>query len=473
MIPPLEIAARFAHFGLLRWASLLVPARRRTEWSQEWRSELWYVLRECSSESSTFPRPIQEATAFCLGAFRDAFCLRKRLWQKHSPLAGMRGSPALCLLVLIALLIASRGVAVMSLGVRTQHDLSKIRIYPQPLLDLRTDSGTPVPAAVVEERVRTSLGSRQRYYDGFSYYRITQKIVTSGPAFGAQWTVALANSDLFTQLHLPVRFAQKSGNAPDKLPRIVLSDETWMTEFGGNPEIAGTEIHLGLLDAKVAGVAVASSQDLPGNVNAWLLQANDEIRGDGTGFVIGHLTPYGYFQMGPRWAIPLFGVVLAFLALPGITSVALGDYSRDSQKPSQLKRLVCWAFLMAKISLVLSFAHFASLALDCSIVRPSSNYSGYIQFFSSIVLYLFGLRWAFRDQQRRCPVCLRCMVNPAEVGQSARTLLAWRGTELFCERGHMLLHIPETPTSWFGVQRWLSLDRSWRFLFTGSSPEMN
>jgi hypothetical protein len=177
--------------------------------------------------------------------------------------------------------------------------------------------------------------------------------------------------------------------------------------------------------------------------------------------------------MGPRWAIPLFGVVLAFLALPGITSMALGDYSGDSQKPSHLKRLVGWAFLIAKISLVLSFVYFASLDLACSIVQPSSNFSGYIQFASSLVLCLLGLRWAFRDQQRRCPVCLRCMVSPAEVGQSARTWLAWRGTELFCERGHMLLHIADTPTSWFGAQRWLCLDRSWRFLFTGTSPEMN
>jgi len=473
MIPPLEIAARFAHLGLLRCASLLVPARIRAEWSQEWRTELWYVLRECSTESGASPRPIQEATAFCLGAYRDAFCLRKRLSQKHSPLAEIRGSASLCLLALIALLIASWGIAVMSPGVRTERDLSKIRIHPQRLLDLRIASGTHDPAAAVEEQVPKSLGSMQRYFDGFSYYRITQKIVSSGAASGTRWTVALANSDLFTQLHLPVRFALKAGNAPDKLPRIVLSDETWMTEFGGNPDIAGTELRVGLLDGRVAGVAVASSQNFPGKVNAWLLQPNDEIRGDGAGFVVGHLTPYGYFQMGPRWAIPLFGVVLAFLALPGITSMALGDYSRDSQKPSKLKRLVCWAFLMAKMSLVLSFVYFASLDLDCSIVQPSSNFSAYTQFASSFVLCLFGLRWAFRDQQRRCPVRLRLMVNPAEVGQSSRTLLTWRGTELFCERGHMLLHIPDTPTSWFAAQRWVCLDRSWRLLFTGSSPEMN
>jgi hypothetical protein len=166
MIPPLKIAARFAHLGLLRCATLLVPARRRAEWSQEWRTELWYVLRECSSESSASSRPIQEATAFCLGAYRDAFCLRKRLWQEHSPLSEMRGSASLCLSALIALLIASWGIVVMSRGVRTERDLSKICIYPQPLLHARIGSGVRASAALAEEQVLTSLRNRQLYFDG-------------------------------------------------------------------------------------------------------------------------------------------------------------------------------------------------------------------------------------------------------------------------------------------------------------------
>jgi hypothetical protein len=469
MIPLLEMAARFIHLGLLRGASLLVPARRRSEWSQEWRTELWYVLRECSSESSATPRPIREATAFCLGAYQDAFYLRKRLWQKYPPLTEMRGSVALCLLILVALLIASWGIAVMSPGVRAEGDLSRIRIYSQPLLYPRRGSGVRASAAVAEEQARTSLGSKQRYFDGFSYYRVTQETVSSSTASRTQWTVALASSDLFAVLHLPLRFALHAGKTPDKLPRILLSEETWMTEFGGNPDIAGTEIHIGLLDARVAGVAFASSQNLPGKVNAWLLEPNSEISGDGAGFVVGHLTPFGYFQMGPRWAIPLFGVILAFLALPGITSMAMGDCSRDSQKPSLPKRSLFWAFFMAKISLLLPFVYFASLDLDCSFVRPLSDFSGYIQFISSLVLCLFGLRWAFRDQQRRCPVCLRRMAHPAEVGQPSRTFLSWNGTELVCKHGHTLLHIPETPTSWFAAQRWVYLDQSWQFLFARPS----
>src|SRR5262245_50355021 len=51
-------------FTILWAASLLTPGDRRAEWVKDWQSELWYVPRD-------------EATRFCLGAFRDALCLRR------------------------------------------------------------------------------------------------------------------------------------------------------------------------------------------------------------------------------------------------------------------------------------------------------------------------------------------------------------------------------------------------------------
>ena len=70
MTTHLENAVRRMHLGLLWGASLLVPRSKRSEWSREWRTELWYVHRECSSATSLSPtfRSVIEATAFCLGA---------------------------------------------------------------------------------------------------------------------------------------------------------------------------------------------------------------------------------------------------------------------------------------------------------------------------------------------------------------------------------------------------------------------
>ena len=56
------------HRAILRSASWLVPGRQRADWFAEWRAELCYVTRG--------------ATAFCLGAYRDAVWL-----QRNSPTA--------------------------------------------------------------------------------------------------------------------------------------------------------------------------------------------------------------------------------------------------------------------------------------------------------------------------------------------------------------------------------------------------
>lgn len=56
---------RALHTAILRNAALLVPASARAEWLAEWSAELWYVDRD--------------ATAFCLGSFRDALSLRLRV----------------------------------------------------------------------------------------------------------------------------------------------------------------------------------------------------------------------------------------------------------------------------------------------------------------------------------------------------------------------------------------------------------
>jgi hypothetical protein len=78
---------------------------------------------------------------------------------------------------------------------------------------------------------------------------------------------------------------------------------------------------------------------------------------------------------------------------------------------------------------------------------------------------VFACRWAFNDQRRRCPVCLRLLTSPVWVGDRSRYFLEWNCTELLCPRGHGLLYVPESPTSWFATQRWLSLDPSWGGLF--------
>ena len=472
MTRTLEFALRTFHLGLLRGASLLVPRQRRAEWSQEWSAELWYVLRECSPAASASRRPVREATAFCLGSYLDAFCLRRQLWQRQSPVAAMRGSASLCLLLLSVLLTLTWCVALRFPGVRAEQDLSRYRVYSELMLSQDARYEGDVSSISPEERFWAWTGSRQRFFDGAAYYRVGQETISVVSFAQTGWAVAHATPNLFALLKLPVRFAPPPGKVDGEMARLILDDEIWRRQFGANPHIAGTVVRVGFREVRIAGVAPVGPWRLPGKVDAWLLQPESEQGFGETGYVVAHLTPWGDFEWGPRWVISLFAMLLAFLSLPATTSVSMGEYGLSSRS-SLTNTLRRWGFLSAKIGLLLPIVYLASLDIAYSCTSSFSPQSGYIQFASSFSLCLFGLQWVFRDQQQRCPVCLRRVAHPARVGQLSRTFLAWNGTELICVAGHTLLHIPEMPTSWFAKQRWQYLDPSWQFLFASPDPGAN
>lgn len=94
-------------YTTLRVASLLVPSDQRAEWIEEWKSELWYI-------------PQCRATIFCMGAFRDAFWLRRN----HSvPVKRTRirlESPLSCLALLATLAALSIFFAFHTLAPRLE-----------------------------------------------------------------------------------------------------------------------------------------------------------------------------------------------------------------------------------------------------------------------------------------------------------------------------------------------------------------
>jgi hypothetical protein len=77
-------------YTTLRIASLLVPSDQRAEWIEEWRSELWYI-------------PQCRATIFCMGAFPDAFWLRRKHCVPVKRIKIRLESPLSCLALLATL----------------------------------------------------------------------------------------------------------------------------------------------------------------------------------------------------------------------------------------------------------------------------------------------------------------------------------------------------------------------------------
>jgi hypothetical protein len=105
--------------AILRVASLLVPSDQRDAWIEEWRSELWYVD----------PR---RATPFCMGAFRDAFWLRRNSTAALKQSGIHLESPLSCLALLAALAAVS---ILIAMTVRVP-DLPPGPFPPQRVSDL-------------------------------------------------------------------------------------------------------------------------------------------------------------------------------------------------------------------------------------------------------------------------------------------------------------------------------------------------
>ena len=75
--------------------------------------------------------------------------------------------------------------------------------------------------------------------------------------------------------------------------------------------------------------------------------------------------------------------------------------------------------------------------------------------------------WSISEGRMRCRTCLRRLCSPVRVGSPGCLLLDWSGTELVCNKGHGILHIPHMTTSWQSdAQRWITMDESWQELFS-------
>lgn len=494
MKPPSDRTLRALQNGLLRAASFVVPAGQRSDWRREWQGELWHVRHSlCEAGALSWPAQ-QEINAFCLGSLQDALCLRRESRPARQPAAHLSGAAGQCILRLGTLLAVCVVLANLLPGVETERDPSRFQVNPGVILIQTSPSTDQFSPAIPLDQFLDWKNTRQRFFDEFAFYR-TVRETASLPAPRAAWNVTHASLNLFSLLGLQVPFVPSTDNGD--LPALILSHESWVRDFASDSGIAGRVIRVGARLGRVAGVMPVGTWRLPDEPDAWLLESDAQLAAGmapgGLGHLLAHLTPLGQDWMqgasvpitlratnddtlslyavsfagrleGPRGLFQ-FALILALLALPAVTSVTLGESNYSSHRPSRMRSLIRWAFLASKFLFVAGIAYFASLDLA---YWNASNYSSWAecgQIAWAFSICLFGFRWALSDQRQRCPVCLRRVTHPAQVGLASRTFLGWNGTEMMCMGGHTLLHVPSLPTSWFSGQRWLYLDTSWEFLF--------
>ncbi len=398
--------------AILRLAACLLPGRERAEWLAEWNSELWYV-RE---------RGGRRAASFALGAFRDAWWLRRNSPPPPGPpwCSTLRlQSPAQCLGFLV-LMAAAFGL----LAVR----LPRVRTMIVPVPYRAADHLIMIPRVAVED-YRRLKNQKPRPLGDVAFYRVVRQ-----RAGTTQLSIAVASENLFGLLGIPAPRAHA-----------------------------------------VIPATVSAGSWLPGPVDGWLLDDRllSSLPSGSQGFAIGRLKrAHGYRAArisldnangGRDWfdcsplvdepPIPAFLAIAMFalVLVPATTSLNLGEYPA---KPCYRR----WFFLAAKFVLVTPVVLFGTLSLGSFIATA-------IQPHGLLVGYVLAYRWVFIDQRQRCPECLRLLTHPMHIGQPSRIFLEWYGTEFVCMKGHGLLHVPETPTISFATQRWVHLDPSWSVLF--------
>jgi hypothetical protein len=499
MKQPSDLVISLFDAALLRTASVLVPSLHREEWRREWSAELWHVRRSYAGIDDTFSWESQrEITAFCLGAFPDALCLRSQPAKGINAPIHVHGSAAHTLLWLSAALALCFVVSRLLPGIQAENEAANYQIKPSVLLvrEAVTSSTTPSISAALYQNWKST---NQRFFQELAFYRIARETADAGPV-SLSLKVAHSTGNLFQLLGLPIDYADRFDDADRSLPAVILSHDTWMRSFAGDPHIAGRVLRIGRTRVRIAGIAPAGGWQLPGTPDAWLLESDTQIASGSAsrtyGYLFAQLSPRGLASMsGPGisisarnqdgaeidlygtrilapvegpWGIYEFAIFLALVALPAVISVSLGDSHVSSHRPSTKQRLSRILFFTAKFLLIAAIGFSASLDLAYSNTVGYSPLAECLQLLWCFTICLFGFRWAVADQRKRCPVCLRRVSNPATVGLASRTFLGWNGTEMMCMGGHALLHVPSLPTSWFGGQRWLYLDSSWDFLFADS-----
>lgn len=490
--------------AILRCAAWFVPGEQRAEWLAEWRSELWYVRQACDRESQSLSHGNKAATAFCMGAFKDALWLRRNSSRSKRRNLFRLESPLWCTFFLVVLTAAS---LLFTLRLPGAHHA--IPFFPDDypsnvamISPIRVGMISPIrpyaslfPTIRIEE-YRSWTNSAQRLFTSLAFYQSMVSRVDVGQGQKVDFSVAKASKNLFELLNIPVSSLASDPSERDDTAKLILSDAAWRKYFHRDSHIAGRVLYVAGERAMVVGMVSEYSWRLPGKMDAWLLEDDQRLAALPTGSkgVVVAQVRTSAFQPHKDWrmAVPnekgsydrfdcvplaqrirrpfryfLFIITLACLILPVTTRLSLGEYPLNRHALPWATRIRRWIFLLTKVVCILLMVYCASFYLEY-LRMVGSPLQTLVQFLW--VGCLFAFRWALIDQRQRCPVCLRLLTHPVQVGEHARILLGWSGTELMCTKGHGLLHVPEMPTTSFHRQRWLSLDASWGDLFSSVYP---
>ena len=241
------------------------------------------------------------------------------------------------------------------------------------------------------------------------------------------------------------------------------SDALWTRRYSPRtrtPFEFGSPVTCITIQALFAGVCFLATFLLPGAHHILVLSVHsDWIR----------YLKYSWLEVGESPPDPIDqqivmlreAIISACIVLPAVTSLSLRGGSGVNSLHSYITRSRWAGFFVLKVILILPLVYF--FALDLSHIFTSDDAGNlFVQIATLLIGFVLSLRWAFNDQRRRCPTCLRLAGYPVQIGQRSRTLLDWNLTEYMCPKGHGVLHVSEASVDGVHPPQWVSMDSSWR-----------
>jgi hypothetical protein len=493
-------------FRLLRLAAGLVPQSLRAEWLREWEAEVWYAARSAASHAAK-RRGLEGVLGrltllrFAAGALPDA----ASYWT-HSPhradlLQSLRWrveSPGFCLAALsalIALIVAASGCLPRThtvLAPLAYRDADRIATVSQGSARFAARYDVPV------HWIRL-WNQESRLTEGAAVYYWRKEPFQAWPGSSGEVRSMVVSDNFFPLLGARYRGGAEVSQHDLCEDCVLLSSHFARRAFGAEPP-PGARLTLGRRSYQVAGVLHPDFWFLSKEIGAWRRASPAYRNSSGSllnGGAVVRLAPgvsereaeselrevleaagsspwYSFIDVSPlqrrvRAVFGSFALALSLAAVMVLVSLGLRRSAWRSPRRWRVEDLRRVLFFGTKVLLLVLAVLLAGLeftrATEINMIGGTDPLTEPVSSYLFLAASLGALTWAVRDQRRRCRVCLRRLGLAAQVGCPGCLLLDWSGTELVCQQGHGMLHVPEVVPCWREPERWTALDESWMVLF--------
>ena len=487
---------------VLRVASCIVPRRQRQEWFREWHGEVWHWTHFLVESERLSDRTKREVLQHCWGAFPDA------LWHRFNRVAVLEFrnayplTPGFCLLGCLAVLSALIGASPMPLSWWTFSPRLDDQSAHLLTVSLNWRSDWLEPELLRDEITRWTRSCPLIAQSGTYAWR---RGLLRGPTGKEEVLSARVTPGIFelfgTRPTLGRTF--NSTEFSTCASCVVVGNSIWRSQFHQSKSVVGQHVSLNGRQVEIIGVLPEDFR-LPGlDISVYSLfgldfqprQPNlewpgavlrlresvpveqakeqlgrylDETGGLAPKAILDVLTQKDMQYQSLKSCALLIPVSILFLIISHWGNITRLRTTGPTRRVADI--LGWWLFFGVKSTLLILLVLIASVdVVQLRVLRFSVDaidYAGTAATWVCLVGLTIALSWSVRDQLSRCRGCLRRFRLRIDLGVSVGTFGEPGGTELVCDGGHGVLHVPIMQSGSLDSERWTDLDESWRALST-------